>query len=71
MCQTWWFVPIIQALGRWRQGVLKFKVILGHIVRSCLKQINKETPSTMCDIHVRLPLRTALHPDFPFLTIRI
>jgi hypothetical protein len=31
---------IISKLGRWRQEDGEFEASLGHIVRSCLKQIN-------------------------------
>lgn len=32
MSWVWWFVPVIQALERWRQKDQKFKAILSFIV---------------------------------------
>jgi hypothetical protein len=31
---VWWQTPIIPALGKWTQEILKFKVILDYIVSS-------------------------------------
>jgi hypothetical protein len=34
----WWFVPIIPALKRWRQGEHQFEVSLGYKTRLCIKK---------------------------------
>jgi hypothetical protein len=39
--QPWWFMPVIPALRRLRQGDSKFEVSLGYTVRSCLKNQTK------------------------------
>jgi hypothetical protein len=42
LSQTWWFTPVIAALGKLRQEVLEFKASLGYITRSYLKTKSKE-----------------------------
>jgi hypothetical protein len=37
----WWCIPVIPALGRWRQDDLEFEASPGHIERPYLTQKRK------------------------------
>jgi hypothetical protein len=36
--QVWWGMPVIPALGKWRQENHKLKPSVGYIVRPCLQK---------------------------------